>query len=322
MIDVTAAIIVQSGKVLAARRKPGKHLSGYWEFPGGKIEKGESPEECLVRELSEELGIEVRVNAFIGESKFDYGNKYIRLLAYKVEHVSGDFKLLDHDEIRWLAMCELDDLEWAPADLPIIKQYKAIASTFSYYENNASEYCNETINFDVRDLYENFLDAIPKKGHILDLGCGSGRDSKAFLKLGYQVTALDLNAQIAEYAQQVIGRSVKVHVMDFQEMEYIEKFEGIWACASLLHCTDSQNEKVLEKISIALKQHGVAFFSFKWGEEESIDIKGRYFNNFTKSSLMEILEKTGKFEILKIWTLIAPLRGSEQKWVNALVKRL
>ncbi len=174
MIDVTAAIIVESGKILTARRKQGKHLSGYWEFPGGKIEKGESPEECLVRELYEEMGIVIRVNTFIGESRFDYGNKYIRLLAYKVEHLSGDFRLLDHDKIRWLRFDELDDVKWAPADIPIVKQYKAIASTYAYYKNFALEYCNETKHFEVENLYDYFLDTIPENGHILDLGCGSG----------------------------------------------------------------------------------------------------------------------------------------------------
>ena len=101
-IDVTAAIIVKNEKVLAARRRPGIHLAGYWEFPGGKVRDGESPEDCLKRELQEELGINTKIGALFGENTYDYGAKVVHLLAYWVEHLSGDFKLIDHDEIRWL----------------------------------------------------------------------------------------------------------------------------------------------------------------------------------------------------------------------------
>lgn len=122
MLNVTAAIIQRDGKFLAARRKPGSHMAGFWEFPGGKIEKGESPEECLQRELREELGIETTVGPFFGESCFDYGTKQIRLLCYYVKYLSGNFVLSDHDEIRWLPASKLLHLDWAPADIPVVKK--------------------------------------------------------------------------------------------------------------------------------------------------------------------------------------------------------
>lgn len=125
MIDVTAAIIVKDDKVLAARRGPGKHLEGYWEFPGGKLEPFETPENCLERELSEEFAIRAVVGAFIGESQYDYGSKIVRLLAFEVEHLSGEFKLIDHDELRWLAYDELFSVDWAPADIPLVELYCA-----------------------------------------------------------------------------------------------------------------------------------------------------------------------------------------------------
>ncbi len=130
-IAVAAAIIEKAGKVLAARRKPGSHMAGLWEFPGGKIEKGETPEECLSRELAEELGITTMVGAFIGENTHDYGTKVIRLLAYQVEHITGDFQLIDHDGLRWLALDELDSVEWAPADIPLIELYKKLVAISS-----------------------------------------------------------------------------------------------------------------------------------------------------------------------------------------------
>ena len=91
-----------------------------WEFPGGKLENGESPESCLARELTEEFGIETKVGRYLGESVHDYGVKTIKLLAYHVIHISGDFCLSDHDELRWLSRAELYDVEWAPADIPLL----------------------------------------------------------------------------------------------------------------------------------------------------------------------------------------------------------
>jgi 8-oxo-dGTP diphosphatase len=121
LITVTAAIIQKENRVFAARRKAGKHLEGMWEFPGGKLEAGESPEVCLARELAEEFGIETRVGRYLGDSVYDYGEKIIRLVAYHVTHVSGEFRLTDHDELRWLTGAELHEIEWAPADIPLLQ---------------------------------------------------------------------------------------------------------------------------------------------------------------------------------------------------------
>jgi mutator protein MutT len=128
-IIVTAAIMVKSSKVFAARRSPGSHMAGYWEFPGGKIEAGETAEECLTRELFEELGIVTKVGKFFGESTHDYGTKTIQLLAYKVEHVSGEFELMVHDKLRWLSLYELDEVKWAPADIPLVALYRGTTAT-------------------------------------------------------------------------------------------------------------------------------------------------------------------------------------------------
>lgn len=120
LLKVTAAIIAKGEFVLAARKKQGLHLAGYWEFPGGKIEVGESPEECLARELLEEFGVRCEIGMFLGESIYDYGNKIIHLLGYYASHREGCFRLTDHDMIRWLLPSELTSLAWAPADIPLV----------------------------------------------------------------------------------------------------------------------------------------------------------------------------------------------------------
>lgn len=120
-IDVAAAIILKDGKVFAARRGPGLHMAGYWEFPGGKLEAGESPEACLSRELHEELGVKTLVGKYVGENLHDYGSKLVRLIAYQVDCVDGEFQLLAHDDLRWLGADELDSVVWAPADIPLVE---------------------------------------------------------------------------------------------------------------------------------------------------------------------------------------------------------
>lgn len=121
MITVTAAIMEKGGLILAARRKAGKHMAGFWEFPGGKVEENETPTECLKRELFEEFGIECTIGDFFDESIHAYNEKTIRLLGYFVTHNDGEFRCTDHDRIVWLKPSALESLQWAPADIPLMK---------------------------------------------------------------------------------------------------------------------------------------------------------------------------------------------------------
>jgi 8-oxo-dGTP diphosphatase len=122
LIVVTAAIIEKDGKFLIAKRSKGRHLEGKWEFPGGKIEKGETPEACLARELKEEFGIVTKIGDFVAESIFDYGDRKIKLLGYRAKYISGEFKLNAHDEIKWINKSEFGIFDFAPADLPLIEK--------------------------------------------------------------------------------------------------------------------------------------------------------------------------------------------------------
>lgn len=126
MIKVAAAIIEKQNTVLAARRKPGSHQAGFWEFPGGKIEAGETPQQCLERELFEEFGIQSRIGCKVGENTHHYEDKSICLMAYIAQHTGGDFELRDHDQISWLTIDKLDSVDWAPADIPLVDAYYSL----------------------------------------------------------------------------------------------------------------------------------------------------------------------------------------------------
>lgn len=121
MINVVAAILKKDNKILIAKKKQGKPLAGYWEFPGGKVEKQETQEEALIRELKEEMNIEIQIKAYIGESVYDYGdNKIVSLKGYTAIIKSGNINLSDHDEYRWVTLEEIKDYKIAPADIPLI----------------------------------------------------------------------------------------------------------------------------------------------------------------------------------------------------------
>ncbi|OGH98198.1 MAG: NUDIX hydrolase [Candidatus Melainabacteria bacterium GWF2_32_7] len=125
MQKVTAAVIEKDGKVLIAKRKTGTRLEGKWEFPGGKLECSETPEECLRRELEEELGIDTVVGEFICSSEYEYPHISIELLVYRVKYISGEFKLTDHDEIKWVYPHELANYNLASADIPVVNKLMA-----------------------------------------------------------------------------------------------------------------------------------------------------------------------------------------------------
>ena len=128
-ILVAAAIIVQEGKILIARRSEGRHQAGKWEFPGGKVEEGETPEACLVREIQEELGIRIETGALFAESQYRYDAHAVRLLAFGAKKTAGEYRLAVHSEIRWVLPGELGSFDFAPADIPITERLAAEASS-------------------------------------------------------------------------------------------------------------------------------------------------------------------------------------------------
>jgi len=124
MKEVTAAIIKKKHQVLIAQRAGDDELAGKWEFPGGKTELGETPQECLKREIKEELDVEIDVLDFLGESIYTYQSGAIKLMAFWCKWISGDFTLRVHSQIVWANQYELDLYDFAPADIPLVEKLK------------------------------------------------------------------------------------------------------------------------------------------------------------------------------------------------------
>lgn len=128
MVKVVAAILVRDNRVLIAKRKDGSYVKDLWEFPGGKIKPGETPEQALVRELNEEFGVQATVGELVGVSRYAYPHKAVELTAYKAVYTSGSFKTTVHNDTQWVSAAELDNFEFAAADLRIVDKVKATAA--------------------------------------------------------------------------------------------------------------------------------------------------------------------------------------------------
>ena len=190
-------------------------------------------------------------------------------------------------------------------------------NTLDYYNKNSEEYFNSTLNVDMTNTYKEFLKLVPEGGKILDLGCGSGRDSMNFMKLGYEVTAVDGSKELAKKASALLGKEVIAST--FEELELKEKFHGIWACASLLHIKREDLKTVLNNLYNNLEDNGVFYMSFKYGEKEYVDDKNRYFNCFTDESIISFINENTKFNILGLYITEDKLgRVNEVKWLNLI----
>jgi 8-oxo-dGTP diphosphatase len=131
-IKVTAAIIMNNGKLFIARRPAGDKLAGKWEFPGGKIENDETAEACLAREIKEEFDIDVEVAEFLGSSVYHYPDISVELLAFRTTLVSGTITMKAHEDCQWVSLQDLDQYDFAPADVPFVKKLCSGSFRLSY----------------------------------------------------------------------------------------------------------------------------------------------------------------------------------------------
>jgi len=192
-------------------------------------------------------------------------------------------------------------------------------SNIEYYNKNADAFFNETVNADMSLWQKKFISYLPPKGRILDAGCGSGRDSKAFMNAGFSVVAFDASEKMCEMATEYIGQPVLQ--MSFEDIAFEDEFDGIWACASLLHVPNYELPEVLDKLRKSLKKGGHLYASFKYGE--GMMEKGeRSFSNFNEKTVTSMMEEAG-FIVCEcnVSSDIRPGREDE-KWVNVITVSL
>ena len=191
--------------------------------------------------------------------------------------------------------------------------------TLLYYEKNAESFTDNTANVDMKDIQSRFLKELPEGAYILDLGCGSGRDTKVFLEKGYRVDAIDGSEELCKKASTFTGIPVKC--MLFQELATADVYDGVWACSFILHLPKKDLADVLCKIAAALKQNGVLYTSFKHGSFEGMR-NGRYFTDFTEDSLREFWKRAIPLTIFEVWTTVDVRPGrEEERWINLLARR-
>ena len=188
-------------------------------------------------------------------------------------------------------------------------------TTLEYYNQNAEVFVQGTFHADMQEHYDRFLPYLPVHAHILDLGCGSGRDTLFFLKKGFSVIPVDGSSEVCKEAEKMIGFSVRC--LRFEDLDYHNEFDGIWACASLLHVPKADILGVMNKVAEALKPNGALYASFKYGSGEGI--KGeRFFNYYKEDFIDSVLPLVGL--ICKEYWVSNDVRPDrhEEKWLNLI----
>ncbi len=193
-----------------------------------------------------------------------------------------------------------------------------IDSTIRYYDNNSESYFNNTVSLDMNELYSRFLIEIKPGGRIIDVGCGSGRDSKYFINAGYEVVSIDASSEMCNVASDYLQSPVSN--MNVLDLKYKNKFDGVWACASLLHLPRINQYTALDILVKSLKNNGILYASWKYGVNECSDGK-RFFCNHTEDSLIEIINYLENIEVIDIWKTDDKKQGNDI-WINLLLKKI
>lgn len=188
--------------------------------------------------------------------------------------------------------------------------------TEKYYHDNSQEFFESTVSADVTPLYDHFLKYLPIGAKILDFGCGSGRDTKAFIETGYIVDAIDGSADLCRLASEYTG--IEVRCMSFMDLSAINEYDAIWACASLLHASMTDLPGIISKMKDALKPAGIVYMSFKYGDHEG-ERDGRYFTDMTAERFLSI--PIPGLSIIEAWYSEDVRREKDVKWYNVIVRK-
>lgn len=193
-----------------------------------------------------------------------------------------------------------------------------MTSTIAYYDRNSTSFFSSTVNVDMSILHDRFLSTLHPGAQILDAGCGSGRDAKAFLDKGYRVTAFDASEELVRLASE--HTSIDVQVRSFRDVKEQSSYDGIWACASLLHVPQSELPQALQALWSALKPGGALYLSFKLGTSERVQ-DGRHFTDVDEPQLRAWLSALADIENIECWVSADARPGRTEQWLNALVTR-
>lgn len=189
--------------------------------------------------------------------------------------------------------------------------------TIPFYDDKGQEFFDHTVSIDLKSLYDTLSKYIPEKAHILDAGCGSGRDSKIFLEKGYEVSAFDGSEKMVKLASDYTG--LEVRHLTFDKMDYDTKFDAVWANASLLHLPQKQLPEAFENITKALKKNGIFYASFKIGRGEATAEDGRHFTNFNEARMRDFI---AQFPDLLLEEIITRPDGRPRRpdWLNVYMR--
>lgn len=198
------------------------------------------------------------------------------------------------------------------------KSKTIIEQTVEYYEKNAEDFVNSTINADMSNLYAAFEKYLFPGCEILDLGCGSGRDSKYFTEKGYIVTAVDPSAEMCASTQKVSG--IKAIQMRAEDMQFADEFDAVWACASLLHVRKDDMKQVLCRCMYALRRNGVMYASWKYGKNQRMTA-GRHFSDYTEDAIGALLHKIQNIKLIDVWITEDVRAENKTTWTNILIQK-
>ena len=186
-----------------------------------------------------------------------------------------------------------------------------------YYNSNSESFIKDTRNIDMKKNYEVFLANVPDRGLILDAGCGSGRDSLIFQKLGYRVDAFDGSSSMVSEAKKLTGLNIELST--FEDFEFNRSYNGIWACASFLHGRRANLVSILTRLSEGLISGGVLYSSFKYGNNERLNGE-RYFNDINEHVLKAYVDTVPDISVMQTWvTGNRRTNDNDEKWLNSLL---
>lgn len=190
--------------------------------------------------------------------------------------------------------------------------------SIDYYDRYASAYYENTVDWKMDGVMARFLELLPENAEILDLGCGSGRDTVALEEAGCYVTPMDGSKEMCRLAEILTDKDV-LH-MTFEEMDFEEVFDGIWACASLLHVREQDMAHIMQKVMNALIPDGILYMSFHYGEKEEYR-NGRLFHDHTERTMQKLLKELPEAELIDIWVTKDAGSREGNDWLNVLVKK-